>query len=172
MILTAMPDTYPADVRSRVMARVKGRDTGPELALRRALYAAGVRGWRCHRKTLPGSPDLSFGRARLAVFVDGGFWHGHPTKWWPGRSGPYWDEKIERNIARDRRVDAELEALGWKVLRLWDFEIVDDPAAAARAVIERLDDSSERAPPCGSQRVGAESQEKGSPISGALHSAT
>lgn len=137
-----MADTYSAEVRSRVMARVKGRDTGPELALRRALHAAGVRGWRCHRKTLPGSPDLAFGRARLAVFVDGGFWHGHPKKWWPGRSGPYWDAKIERNIARDRRVDAELEERGWRVLRLWDFEVVKDPAAAADAVIERLRDPS------------------------------
>ncbi|MGI8731365.1 MAG: hypothetical protein ACR2LK_15525 [Solirubrobacteraceae bacterium] len=63
------------------MARVKGRDTGPEVTLRRALYAAGVRGWRCHRKSLPGRPDVAFGPARLAVFVDGAFWHGHPLAW-------------------------------------------------------------------------------------------
>lgn len=120
------------------MARVKGRDTGPELTLRRALYGAGVRGWRCHRKNLPGKPDLAFGRARLAVFVDGGFWHGHPSRYWPGRSGDYWDEKIARNQERDRRADADLDALGWRVLRLWDFEIEQDPDAAARRVIAAL----------------------------------
>lgn len=121
------------------MARVKGRDTGPELALRKALYAAGVRGWRCHRKNLPGRPDLAFGRARLAIFVDGGFWHGHPSKYWPGRSGVYWDEKIARNQRRDRRTDEELLAMGWDSLRLWDFEIERDPAVAAAAVTTALE---------------------------------
>lgn len=133
-----MPDTYPADVRSRVMAQVRGRDTGPELALRRALHAAGVRGWRCHRKDLPGRPDLAFGRARVAVFVDGGFWHGHPTKWWPGRSGPYWDAKIEGNIARDRRADVELESMDWRVLRLWDFEVEKDLDGAVKRVLREI----------------------------------
>src|SRR5687767_12986938 len=131
-----MPDTYAPEVRSRVMARVKGRDTGPELALRRALHRRGVRGWRCHRPNLPGKPDLAFGRARLAVFVDGGFWHGHPSKWWLGRSGPYWDAKITRNIARDRRADDELARIGWRVLRLWDFDVTRDPDAAATQVQE------------------------------------
>jgi DNA mismatch endonuclease (patch repair protein) len=121
------------------MASVKGRDTGPEMTLRRALYRAGVRGWRCHRTLLPGKPDLSFGRARLAVFVDGGFWHGHPSKYWPGRSGGYWDAKIARNQARDRRVDAELAGLGWRSLRLWDFEVERDPDEAAERVRKALD---------------------------------
>lgn len=133
-----MADTYPPEVRSRVMARVKGRDTGPELVLRRALFRLGVRGWRCHRKNLPGKPDLAFGRARLAVFVDGGFWHGHPSKWWLGRSGPYWDRKISRNMERDRTANEELRLIGWKVLRLWDFEVGADPEAAARRVAEEL----------------------------------
>ncbi len=132
-----MPDTYSAETRSRVMASVKGRDTGPEMTLRRALYRAGVRGWRCHR-SLPGKPDLAFGRAQLAVFVDGGFWHGHPSKYWPGRSGAYWDAKIARNQARDRRVDAELAGLGWRSLRLWDFEVERDPDNAAERVREAL----------------------------------
>lgn len=133
-----MADTYAPEVRSRVMRRVRGQDTGPELTLRRALYRLGVRGWRCHRNNLPGKPDLAFGRARLAVFVDGAFWHGHPSKYWPGRTSPYWDRKIARNIERDRRVDRELAALGWRVLRLWDFEVERDPEAAASRVIELL----------------------------------
>lgn len=130
----SMPDTYGPDVRSRVMAAVRGANTTPELALRRALYALGIRGWRCHRRDLPGRPDIAFGRVKLAVFVDGAFWHGHPRKYWPGRSGPYWDAKIARNRARDERVNVALEAIGWKVLRLWDFEIEADPVAAARLV--------------------------------------
>jgi len=133
-------DTYSAEVRSRVMARVKGRDTAPELALRRALYKAGVRGWRCHRSDLPGTPDLAFGRARLVVFVDGGFWHGHPSKYWPGRSGSYWDAKIARNQARDKRADLALAASGWRSVRLWDFEIERDPSASVQRVKDLIGD--------------------------------
>jgi DNA mismatch endonuclease (patch repair protein) len=120
------------------MSRVKGRDTTPEIRLRRALYAKGVRGWRCHRKTVSGTPDLAFGRAKVAVFVDGAFWHGHPSKYWPGRSSEYWDRKIARNQARDRRVNEELEANGWRVLRLWDFEVEKDPEGCADRVIAAL----------------------------------
>ncbi len=134
-----MTDTYSAEVRSSVMSRVKGKDTGPELALRRALWSAGVRGYRCNRRTLPGSPDLAFGRKRVAVFVDGAFWHGHPDKYWPGRSGPYWDAKIARNQARDVRVNAELEAMGWRVVRMWDFEVEDDSNQAAHRVMATLE---------------------------------
>lgn len=140
-----MTDTYSAEVRSRVMSRVKARDTGPELALRRALYKAGVRGWRCHRSDLPGKPDVAFGRARLAVFVDGGFWHGHPSKYWPGRSGGYWDAKIARNQARDKQADLALASSGWRSLRLWDFEIERDPAGAAERVKELIGETQKAA---------------------------
>lgn len=120
------------------MAAVNSTDTGPEVLLRKTLYASGVRGWRLHRRDLPGKPDLAFGPARLAVFVDGGFWHGHPSKYWEGRSGEYWDKKIVRNKARDSEVNEQLSALGWKVLRLWDFEIENDPKSAADRVIKAL----------------------------------
>ena len=130
-----MTDTVSPEVRSRTMARVKATDTGPEVALRKALYALGARGWRCHRSALPGKPDVAFGRARVAVFVDGAFWHGHPSKYWPGRCGPYWDKKIARNRERDRDVDSRLRTLGWRVIRLWDFEIEPDPEPAARRVL-------------------------------------
>lgn len=120
------------------MSRIRSRDTAPELTLRRALFAAGARGWRCSRRDLPGKPDLAFGKARLAVFVDGAFWHGHPKKFKPGRSGKYWDEKIMGNIARDRAADQALEAAGWRVIRLWDFEVVKDAEAAAERVLREL----------------------------------
>lgn len=130
-----MTDTVSPEVRSRTMARVKAADTGPEVALRRALYAVGARGWRCHRPTLPGKPDVAFGRARVAVFVDGAFWHGHPSKYWPGRCSAYWDKKIARNRERDCDVNSQLRTLGWRVIRLWDFEIESDPKSAARRVL-------------------------------------
>lgn len=122
------------------MTAVKGKDTTPELTLRRTLWRLGVRGWRCHRQGIPGRPDLSFSRAKLAVFVDGAFWHGHPDKYWQGRSGPYWDAKIARNQERDARINGELESMGWRVLRIWDFEVNRDAQEAARRVITTLND--------------------------------
>lgn len=106
------------------MARVRTRDTAPEVALRKALWAAGVRGWRLHPR-LPGRPDLAWASKRVAVFVDGAFWHGHPD-YYRGQSGVFWDEKIAKNRVRDARVDEQLAGLGWSVLRLWDFEIERD----------------------------------------------
>jgi DNA mismatch endonuclease, patch repair protein len=120
------------------MRAVRVRDTGPELILRRALFARGIRGWRCHRKDLPGTPDLSFGRVRLAVFVDGAFWHGHPAAYRPGQSGKFWNKKIAANVARDRRVDGELRAHGWRTLRIWDHELKSDLAAQVRRVEQAL----------------------------------
>jgi DNA mismatch endonuclease (patch repair protein) len=119
-----MPDRLTPDQRSRLMSRVRTRNTAPEIALRRGLWAGGIRGWRLHRR-LPGRPDLTFGRARVCVFVDGAFWHGHPEHYW-GQSGEFWDTKIARNRARDETVNAELSELGWTVLRLWDFEVEQD----------------------------------------------
>jgi DNA mismatch endonuclease (patch repair protein) len=111
--------------RSALMARVRQKDTAPEVALRQALHLAGVRGWRLHRRDVPGRPDLAWLGRRVAVFVDGAFWHGHPD-YYRGQSGPFWDEKIARNRERDARVDAELRERGWTVLRLWDFEVERD----------------------------------------------
>lgn len=104
------------------MSRVRTRDTAPELTLRQALWIAGVRGWRLHPRRVPGRPDLAWIGRRLAVFVDGAFWHGHPDHYW-GQSGEFWNEKIERNRRRDERVTGELVEEGWTVLRFWDFEV-------------------------------------------------
>jgi DNA mismatch endonuclease, patch repair protein len=105
------------------MKAVRSTDTRPELRLRRALHAAGIRGWRCHYRGAPGKPDLAWPALQVAVFVDGAFWHGHPSRHSPGRSGEYWDRKIARNVERDRENDRALRGAGWIVMRVWDFEV-------------------------------------------------
>lgn len=116
------------------MSAVKRRDTEPELRLRRALYADGLRGWRCDYRRAPGRPDIAWPGRRIAVFVDGAFWHGHPSRHQPGRSGAYWDEKIQKNVERDRRVDKDLASLGWVVIRVWDFDIQNDLPAVVKRI--------------------------------------
>jgi DNA mismatch endonuclease (patch repair protein) len=134
-------DFLAPETRSRVMSRIRSRDTKPELALRRALHERGVRGWRCNVRTLPGKPDVAFTRWRVAVFVDGCFWHGHPDHFTPGKSGPYWDAKIERTKARDQEANSALRNLGWTVIRFWDFEVESDVSSCVSAVDDALQDA-------------------------------
>lgn len=107
------------------MSRIRSKNTGPERLLRRALAASGLRGWRTHFRVVGGtSPaDVAFTRWKVAVFVDGCFWHGHPRFFTFGKSGTYWDEKITKNKLRDRRTSAALRRAGWRVIRVWDFEV-------------------------------------------------
>ena len=138
-----MPDVFDPATRSRVMSRVRNRDTAPERALREALFRAGLRGYRLHRRDVPGSPDIAWIGRRVAVFVDGAFWHGHPSAFKAGQSGRFWDEKIARNMERDRTVDRRLDECGWAVIRIWDFEIeqsLDDCVNNVRsALVENAD---------------------------------
>lgn len=120
------------------MAAVKSENTTPEIRLRRALFEAGIRGWRCHYKLVPGKPDLAWPSLRVAVFVDGAFWHGHPSRHRPGRSGAYWDSKIARNVERDHEADSALAAGGWTVIRVWDFEIRRNLDGVLERVISAL----------------------------------
>lgn len=136
-----MTDFLSRETRSNVMARIRSRDTKPELRLRRALHAAGIRGWRCHSRQLPGKPDIAFTRWKVAVFVDGRFWHGHPDYFTFGKSGAYWDAKIERTQERDRAANETLKAVGWRVLRFWDFEVEDNLDLCVSRVAEALVDA-------------------------------
>lgn len=106
--------------KSEQMARVRSRDTKPELVLRKALSDRGVR-YRLHRRDLPGTPDLYIGRLRLAVFVNGCFWHGHTCRRGkiPSSNVAYWRAKIEKNKARDTRTKTDLDALRIESLILW-----------------------------------------------------
>jgi DNA mismatch endonuclease (patch repair protein) len=126
------------DARRALMRRFKSTDTAPEIALRRELRRAGLSGYRLHVRGLPGRPDIVYTRWKVAVFVDGGFWHGHPDVFQFGTKGRYWDEKIRRNQERDRRVTDELNAAGWSVLRFWDLDIADNASAVVAAVQQAL----------------------------------
>lgn len=128
-------DIMSKERRSRLMGRVKTRDTAPELALRKALWTAGLR-YRL-RRTLPGSPDIVFVSAKIAVFVDGCFWHGCPHWTKPGTNQQFWVKKIKTNQERDARNVRDLGEMGWHALRVWEHQIEEDLPAVVRE-IERL----------------------------------
>ena len=110
------------------MSKQKSRDTGIEIALRKALHRAGFR-YRVHRRPVKGvrrEADLVFGPARVAVFVDGCFWHGCPEHaTWPKNNAEFWRIKIETNRKRDADTDARLDEAGWLALRIWEHETVE-----------------------------------------------
>jgi len=117
-------DVDPA--RSAQMALVKGRDTKPEMRVRRFLHKAGLR-FRLHNRSLPGKPDLSFPSRRIAVFVHGCFWHRHPDPGCkltrtPKSRREFWEPKFRENVNRDQRTQRALEELGWKVITFWECE--------------------------------------------------
>jgi DNA mismatch endonuclease, patch repair protein len=119
-----MGDVFTPEKRSAVMRRVKGRDTAPEMKVRRLLRGAGI-GYRLGGCGLPSRPDVVMKGRRIALFVHGCFWHGHDCPRGarqPRSNADYWIAKIDRNRARDDRVTAELQAQGWRVLTLWECE--------------------------------------------------
>ncbi|WP_318656110.1 very short patch repair endonuclease [Qipengyuania atrilutea] len=107
--------------RSRMMAAIKGRDTKPEMIVRRGLHRRGFR-FRLHDRALPGRPDLIFPRHRAVIFVHGCFWHGHdcPFFRWPKSRPEFWRAKIGANIERDRAARTVLRAADWRVLTVWE----------------------------------------------------
>lgn len=123
------------------MAAVRGRDTKSEVMLRSLLHRRGLR-FRKHYP-LPGRPDIVFPRPRVAVFVDGDYWHGNA---WRARglgsfedqfrhnNGAWWKAKIKSNVERDRRVDDQLRAAGWRVIRIWESDLLQDPASAVSLI--------------------------------------
>jgi DNA mismatch endonuclease (patch repair protein) len=120
------------------MAAIRSSNTKPELALRRALRLTGATGYRLHMKTLAGRPDLAYTRWKVAVFMDGAFWHGHPEHFNPSTASEYWRAKIARNRQRDAEANEALTAAGWTVVRCWDFEVKDDVAQVRDRVLTAL----------------------------------
>lgn len=127
-------------VISSRMKRVRSKNTKAEEQLRLALWRRGHR-YRKNLTSIPGSPDIAFIGKKLAVFVDGRFWHGYD---WANaqtrirKNREYWIPKIERNMARDQRNNVELRDIGWDVLRFWDFEVESDTEKCVEAVATRL----------------------------------
>jgi DNA mismatch endonuclease (patch repair protein) len=116
-----LADTVTPKVRSRMMASIRGKDTKPEMVLRRGLHALGFR-YRLHDRALPGRPDLVFPARRGVIFANGCFWHGHGCNLfrWPGTREEFWREKIGANIERDRAVRERLLGLEWRVADVWE----------------------------------------------------
>lgn len=116
---------YTTKKRSKIMSKIRGKNTKPELRFRKTLWSKGIR-YRVHNKTLPGKPDVSIQKYLLAIFIDGEFWHGYD---WQERKETlksnrgFWIPKIERNMQRDREVNKQLEEMGYSVFRFWTKEI-------------------------------------------------
>jgi DNA mismatch endonuclease (patch repair protein) len=119
-------DNLTSQQRSHTMSRIRSTNTKPELVIRRLAHASGLR-YRIHQRTLPGCPDLVFVKARVAVFVDGDFWHGWRFPRWRKKLSPYWVAKISGNRKRDRRNFRRLRLDRWNVIRLWEHQIKSDP---------------------------------------------
>lgn len=120
-----MTDIVDRETRSRMMAAVKGRDTKPEMLVRRMLRELGYPGYRLHRKDVPGRPDICFVGRKKAIFVNGCFWHGHDCGGcrMPGTNAGFWEDKIEKNRERDCRNWEKLTEDGWGVLVVWECEL-------------------------------------------------
>jgi DNA mismatch endonuclease (patch repair protein) len=117
-----VPDNLTVEQRSYCMSRIKGKDTGLEVQVRSVLHKRGLR-FRKHVKELPGKPDIVFDRVRVAVFVDGDFWHGYRFPSWEHKVSEFWKEKISKNHERDRKNHRKLRDMGWTVIRLWQHDI-------------------------------------------------
>lgn len=138
-----MTEPRAPEITSRIMRAVKNKNSEAEMRLRRALHRRGLR-YRLHYGKLVGKPDIVFPRRRVAVFVDGDFWHGNAWRLrgmasfdeqFRFRSRPeFWRAKITRNMERDEEVNARLKEQGWRVLRLWESDVLKDVEACADRV--------------------------------------
>ena len=122
-------DRISKNKRSLIMAKIKSKDTTPEKMLRLALWHKGIR-YRKNWNNLPGKPDIALTRRKIAIFIDGDFWHarGHQSN--PGEqvdtNKKFWQKKLARNVERDKEVNDELTELGWLVLRFWESDVKKD----------------------------------------------
>ena len=121
------------------MSRVKGKHTSLELAVRKALSCVGLR-FRNHVKTLPGKPDIVFPSRRLAVFIDGDFWHGYRFPVWRDDLKLFWRKKIALNRERDRRNFAKLRRMKWRVIRVWGHDVKNDLDGVIVKIQRKLDE--------------------------------
>lgn len=131
--LFEVADRLTAPARSKLMSRVRSRNTGPEMRVRSLLHRAGYR-FRLHQAELPGSPDIVLARYRTAIFVHGCFWHSHdcPRGTLPASNTSFWNDKLEKNRKRDVQANQDLLAAGWDPITIWECELRDENAVLGR----------------------------------------
>lgn len=117
-----MPDKLTPQQRSYCMSRVKGKDTSLERIVRSKLQKRGLR-FRKHLRNLPGKPDIVFPKEKIAIFIDGDFWHGYRFPQWEHKLKSFWKNKISATRKRDKRNFAKLRRMGWRVIRIWEHNI-------------------------------------------------
>ncbi len=136
-----MADVFSKKKRSEVMSLIRSKNTKPEIALRKlvsaAAYPLGYR-YRLHYKKLPGRPDIAFVSKKIALFVDGSFWHGYRLKNGQALPRKYWLPKIKRNMERDKEINRALRKMGWKVVRIWEHDLKKNPDKALKLVMRAL----------------------------------
>ena len=132
-----MADVVDPATRSRMMAGIQGKNTAPEILVRRGLHARGFR-FKLHDRRLPGRPDLVLPKYRAVIEVNGCFWHGHGCHLfkWPSSRREFWSEKISSNVARDQRNASALHQLGWRILVIWECAIKGTARQGADAVVD------------------------------------
>ncbi len=134
-VCNMLPDKFSKETRSKIMSSIKGKNTQPEMAIRKILWSKGKR-YRIHDVTVIGTPDILIKRQNLAVFLDGCFWHGCRRCYKePKTNSEFWRNKIARNKNRRKIVKAHLKKDGWKVLEFWEHQIHDDPNAVVEKII-------------------------------------
>ena len=117
-----MPDVFSKKKRSEIMSKIRSKNTKTEVEFRKKVWAAGLR-YGLYSKKLPGKPDLVFASKKVAVFIDGCFWHKCPKCFKrPASNKKYWDWKIQYNVDKDKRISRELRKLGWEVVRFWEHD--------------------------------------------------
>lgn len=132
-----VPDNLSLAQRTKCMSSVRNRDTDIECSVRSELHKRGFRFLK-HVKEIPGTPDIVFTRKKIAVFIDGDFWHGYMFTVWKHKVSVFWQEKIEINRERDRRNHRKLRRMGWKVIRLWKHDIKKDLSGSVDRIIEAI----------------------------------
>ena len=122
-----MTDVLTREQRTRNMSNIRGKNTGPELKLRKLLWSHGIRGYRIHYN-LPGKPDIVFTKKKIAIFIDGCFWHKCPICFQePETRKEFWMKKIQSNVERDDKVNLQLKSDGWTVMRFWEHDVRKNP---------------------------------------------
>lgn len=134
-----MPDVVSPEIRSQMMSGIQGKDTKPEVMIRKSLHRKGFR-YRLHVKYLPGKPDLVFPKYSAVIQVNGCFWHGHNCHLfkWPSTRPDFWRNKILNNKKRDIKNNLELEMLGWRVLTIWECAVKGKYRQPFDALIEQI----------------------------------